>query len=154
MPKTPAVRQGVEIKGDTEKVERAYQPTPRECAMLVVHLIETKDEETKTTQKTEKKVTRARLSENTLRRLWCRSHLTPSFLVEVQEWLIRAGWVLFFARSSYAIIKADHVDSWMRISTKRIADDLKKVSRGMFEVEFAELERVLIPHDTSSQDDE
>jgi hypothetical protein len=61
---------------------------------------------------------------------------------------------LFFAGSGYAIIKADHVDSWVRISTKRITDDLTKVSRGKFKDEFAELERVLIPHATSAQDDE
>ena len=62
--------------------------------------------------------------------------------------------MLFFAGSGYAIIKADHVDSWVRISTKRIADDLTKVSRGKFEDEFAKLEQVLIPQETSSQDDE
>ena len=67
---------------------------------------------------------------------------------------MRAGWVLFFAGSGYAIIKADHVDSWVRISTKRITDDLTKVSREKFKDEFAELERVLIPHATSAQDDE
>ena len=151
MPKTPAARPAAEIKGGAEKIECAYQPAPRECAKLVVHLIEVKDAEI---EKIEKKVTRARLSENSLRRLCCRSHLTPSFLVEVQEWLLRAGWVLFFAGSGYAIIKADHVDSWVRISTKRIADDLTKVSRGKFEDEFAKLEQVLIPQETSSQDDE
>jgi len=150
MPNIPPIRRG--ISGNTQKVESAYQPTSRECAMLVVHLIEQKDKEAQTTQKTEKKVTRARLSENALRRLWCRSHLTHSFLVEVQEWLIRAGWVLFFARSSYAIIKADHVDSWVRISTKRITDDLKQVSLGQFD--FTHFERVLIPQETNSQDDE
>jgi hypothetical protein len=154
MTKPPATRQGAEGSGGTEKGEGAYQPTPRECAMLVVHLIEEKDKETQRTQKTEKKVTRARLTDNALRRLCCRSNLTSSFLVEVQEWLIRAGWVLFFARTSYAIIKADHVDSWVRISTKRIEDDLKKVSRGRFEQEFAGLERVLIPQETRSPDDE
>jgi hypothetical protein len=151
MGKAPAVHKGTESKGENEKPERAYQPTPSECAMLVVHLIEVKDAEI---EKIEKKVTRARLSENSLRRLWCRSQLTPSFLVEVQEWLLRAGWVLFFAGSGYAIIKADHVDSWVRISTKRIADDLTKVSRGKFKDEFAELERALIPQEKSAQDDE
>lgn len=159
MSKIPAAQQVEERKGVTNKdeknekklVECAYQPTPRECAMLVVHLIEAKDLETK---KNEKKVTRARLSENSLRRLWSRSHLTSSFLVEVQEWLFRAGWMLFFAGSSYAIIKAELVDGWMRISTNRIKDDLRKVSRGKFELEFTKLERVLIPQETSLQDDE
>jgi hypothetical protein len=151
MVKAPAVQKGTESKGENEKPERAYQPTPPECAMLTVHLIEKKDSEI---EKLDKKVTRARLSENSLRRLWCRKHLTPSFIVEVQEWLFRAGWVLFFAGSGYAIIKADHVDSWVRISTKRITDDLEKVSRGKFKDKLAELERVLIPQETSAQDDE
>ena len=49
------------IEGD-----RAYQPTPRECAMLLLKLIEAKHQETG------KEVTRTKLSEATLRQLWCR----------------------------------------------------------------------------------
>ena len=151
MAKATTVPADVVVMGDPETAGFAYQPTPRECAILVVHLIETKEREL-TLQKAGKAVTRARLSENALRRLWCRKHLTSSFLIEVQEWLFRAGWVLFFAGSSYAIIKNGLVDGWMRISTTRVEDDYKNVSRGQFD--FKPFERMLIPKEGDSQNDD
>src|SRR6185437_13941397 len=90
-----------------DELGRAYQPTARECAMILLQLIEAKHTETK------KDVTRARLSEATLRKLWCRSRLTIGFVDEVQEWLFLAGWILFFAGSTYAMINTRVVDAWM-----------------------------------------
>ena len=80
------------------KSEHAYQPTARECAMLLLQLVEAKHTQTG------KDVTRTRLSEATLRKLWCRSRLTTEFVHKVQEWLFMAGWVLFFAGTTYAMI--------------------------------------------------
>jgi hypothetical protein len=45
---------------------------------------------------------------------------------EVQEWLFDAGWSLFFTGSTfYAMIKSDTVDGWVRLGSKRIADQLE-----------------------------
>ena len=115
----------------TERPPRASRPDDRECAMLISHLLATKQAEVA------KEVTRARLSDVTLRRLFRRQRITPEFLVEVQEWLHRAGWVLFFAGTTYAVVKIKVIDGWGRISSKRIGEDLKKVGRGEFVFDFS-----------------
>ena len=131
-----------EIKGGG----RAYQPTPRECAMLLLRLIEAKQTEAG------KDVTRTRLSEATLRKLWCRGRLTTEFVHEVQEWLFMAGWVLFFAGTTYAVINVRVVDAWMRMSAKRLTIEIADVRRGSFD--FAGLEHLLLRTEESAEDSE
>jgi|ERR1035437_4207551 hypothetical protein len=116
--------------------DRASRPDERQCAMLIAHLLATKQSEV------EKEVTRARLAEITVRRLFRRQRITPAFLVEVQEWLLRAGWVLFFAGTTYAVVKIKVIDGWGRISSKRIGEDLDQVARGHFK--FHEIEKLLL----------
>jgi len=132
--------------GESTHSERAYQPPPRECAMLLLGLIEAKQTEAG------KDVTRTRLSEATLRRLWCRSRITTEFVHEVQEWLFMAGWVLFFAGSTYAMINVRVVDAWLRISSKRLAKDIADVQRGKFD--FAGLEHLLVRTEAGAEDSE
>jgi hypothetical protein len=100
---------------------------------------------------TGKEVTRTRLSEATLRKLWCRSRLTTEFVHEVQGWLFMAGWVLFFAGSTYAMINIRVVDAWMRISPKRMATEIADVQRARFD--FARLEPLLLRKDEGADDD-
>ena len=138
-------RHGSEL-GESTHSGRAYQPTPRECAMLLLRLIEAKQTEA------EKDVTRARLSEATLRKLWCRSRITTEFVHEVQEWLFMAGWVLFFAGTIYAMINVRVVDAWMRISAKRLATEIADVPRGKFD--FAGLEHLLLRIEVGADDSE
>ena len=109
--------------------------------MLLLQLIEAKHTETG------KDVTRTRLSEATLRKLWCRSRITTEFVHEVQEWLFMAGWILFFAGSTYAMINARVVDAWMRISAKRMAKQIAEVQSG--KDVFAELEHLLLRKEES-----
>lgn len=132
--------------GESTHSERAYQPTPRECAMLLLRLVEAKQTEAG------KDVTRTRLSEAALRKLWCRSRITTEFVHEVQEWLFMAGWVLFFAGSTYAVISIRVVDAWMRISSKRLAIEIADVQRGSFD--FAGLEHLLLRTEESAEDSE
>jgi hypothetical protein len=130
-----------EIKGG-----RAYQPTTRECAMLLLWLIVAKQTEA------EKDVTRTRLSEATLRKLWCRSRITTEFVHEVQEWLFMAGWVLFFAGSTYALINVRVVNAWLRISSKRLATEIADIQRGSFD--FDGLEHLLLRTEEGAEDSE
>lgn len=125
--------------------DHAYQPTARECAMLNLRLIKAKQTETG------KDVTRTRLSEATLRKLWCRSCLTTEFVHEVQEWLFMAGWILFFAGSNYAMINIRVVDAWMRISAKRMAKEIADIQRAKFD--FAGLEHLLLRNEEDADDD-
>ena len=138
-------RQGSD-SGESTHSERAYQPTPRECAMLLLQLVKAKQTEAG------KQVTRTRLSEATLRKLWCRSRITTEFVHEVQEWLFMAGWILFFAGSTYAMINVHVVGAWMRISSKRLAKEIAKVERGSFV--FADLEPLLLRSDERAEETE
>ena len=115
---------------------RASRPDERECAMLIAHLLATKQDEVA------REVNRARLSELTLRRLFRRQRILPDFLAEVQEWLFRAGWVLFFAGTTYAVVNIKVIDGWGRVSSKRIGKDLNQVARGQFK--FEKLEKLLL----------
>ena len=63
------------------------------------------------------------------------------FLLKVQEFLLKAGWALFWAGSSYAIIRISSVEGWQRISSKRIEEDLRRIARGHFD--FDEFEDLL-----------
>jgi fido (protein-threonine AMPylation protein) len=123
---------------------RATRPDERQCAMLIAHLLATKQQE----MEKGREITRARLSEITLQRLFKRRRISPEFLAEVQEWLFRIGWVLFFAGATYAVVTMKVVDGWGRISSKRIGDDLEKVGAGEFD--FGSLEHLLVESDASS----
>ena len=101
-------------------------PNALECAILLLHMIEMRSEDSQP-------VNRVRLSELTLRRLWSRNRLSSEFLEEVQEWLSRGGWTLFFAQNTFAAIKTSAVQNWGRVSSKLIADDLDLVERGEFD---------------------
>jgi hypothetical protein len=123
----------------------ARQVTGREAAMLAAHLLQKKSEDVG------KEVTRCRLTQATLRRLLTRKQITTEFLVEVQEWLFRVGWVLFFAGDSYAMVKLSVVNAWGRVASTRIADDIDKAACGEFD--FATLEHLLLQETNVGDDD-
>ena len=82
-------------------------------------------------------------------RIFKRQRISPELLVEVQEWLFRAGWVLFFTGTTYAVVKTEVIDGWGRISSKRIGEDLVKVGRGEFD--FKSLEHLLVGSESSGE---
>jgi hypothetical protein len=45
---------------------------------------------------------------------------------------------LFFAGTTYAVVKMKVVDGWGRISSKRIKADLEKVGKGEFDYDTLE----------------
>jgi hypothetical protein len=101
-------------------MKRSEQPrllSAQECAIVLLRLIELRNQDPAST-------TRVRLSELTLRRLWGRHRLDRDFVDEVQEWLFRGGWTLFFAGTTYAAIRTSAVLNWSRLSSKRLLDDL------------------------------
>ena len=57
---------------------------------------------------------------------------------------------MFWARSSYAVIKVKTVEGWGRISSKRIADDLKSVSHGKYD--FQVIEHLLLSDSSDAKD--
>lgn len=110
------------------KKNRPRLPDAQECAILLLWLIELRNREPESPP-----VSRVRLSELTLRRLWGRDRISPELLEEIQEWLWRGGWSLFFARTTYAAIKTSAALSWSRLSSKRMAEELKLVRDGAFD---------------------
>jgi hypothetical protein len=127
--------------------ERLYQPTAHECVLLLLRLIQAKGEESG------RAVTRARLTEATLRHLWIRSRITDDLLGDVQEILAHAGWTLFWTGSSYAIAMLDAINGWARISAKRLEAELEQVKRGKYD-KFADLEKLLLGDDDNAEADD
>jgi hypothetical protein len=138
-------------------IDEPFRPTAFESALLLLNLHKSRDDEKKnktktkeTEQKTEQGMTRFRVSELTLKRISGRPRLHPEFLIEMQDWLLRAGWAFFFAGRSFGMIKLDAVETWTRLGSKRIADELDQVVKGDFE--FGPLLRLAEAH-LSAQDD-
>jgi hypothetical protein len=104
-----------------QRIPRPYQPDAMECAILLLLLVGPEER------------TRARLAEITLKRLWSRRRLRDEFLREVQEWLFRAGWALFYAGTTFGVIKTKSVEGWPRVTSKDLEANLKKVVRGQFD---------------------
>jgi hypothetical protein len=117
-----------------------------EGSLLALKLVDAKEQESGG------KITRFRVSETTLKKLWGRKRIPIEYLLEVQEWLLDAGWALFFAGSTYAMIKVASVEGWARLGSKRIEDDIKQVSRG--EYDFNKLLPLLATDRSSREEDE
>lgn len=135
-----------------------FRPTAFQSALLLLRLHELRDEEKKNKTKMkdmeEKKaaqgMTRFRVSELTLKRISRRPRLHPEFLTEMQDWLLRAGWAFFFADRSFGMIKLEAVETWTRLGSKRVADELNAVAKGEFD--FAPLLQ-LAEAEVPAQDD-
>ena len=101
---------------------RPYQPDALECAILLLLLLMQPKERT-----------RARVAEITLKRLWQRRRLGDEFLCEVQEWLFRAGWALFYAGTTFGLVRIKSVEGWPRVTSRDLEAELEKVVRGRFD---------------------
>lgn len=110
------------------KRPRPRLPDAQECALLLLRLLEIRNAESAA-------VSRVRLSELTLRRLWQRDRIGRELIEEIQEWLSRGGWSLFYARTTYAAVRTSAVLSWARVSSKRMADELNQIRNGEFDFE-------------------
>jgi hypothetical protein len=130
-----------------QATDRYHQPSARQCALLILRLMQAREEEV------HREVSRARISQNTLRRLCGRSQLGNDLLLEVQEFLLASGWALFcVGPTHYAIVKLKAVEGWGRISSNRINDDLTAVSRGRGKEIFDRLEPLLMPQESDTGD--
>jgi hypothetical protein len=122
------------------------KPTPFQTALLLLSLVASREKQLREKEPgKEIVVSRFRMSETTFKRLADRKRIPAEFLAEVHEWLFDVGWSLFFTGSTYAMIKSDTVDGWVRLGSKRIADQLEAVRRGTFD--FSSLAHLLDPHD-------
>jgi hypothetical protein len=109
------------IKAMAHRPARPHQPDALECAILLLLLVQPKER------------TRIRLAEITLKRLWQRRRLGDEFVAEVQEWLFRAGWALFYAGTTFGLVKTKSVEGWPRVTSKDLETELEKVVGGRFD---------------------
>ncbi|MGA2636441.1 hypothetical protein [Methylocella sp.] len=89
-----------------------------------------------------KVLSRFRIAELSLRRMWGRHRITPQFVDDVNEWLLRAGRTLFSAGNSYGVILTSAVESWSRLASKRIDPEITGVLAGGYD--FTALEQLLV----------
>jgi hypothetical protein len=87
-----------------------------------------------------------------LRRLWGRRRISSEFVEEVAEWLSGADFTLFFAGSTYALVRTSVVESWPRVTSERLSADMLKVAQGSFD--FSTLERLLPAPEQEKEGDE
>ena len=81
-----------------------------------------------------------------------RSHTSPEFVEEVAEWLSGAGVTLFFADTTYAVVKTSVVESWPRVTSKHVTADLRAVAQGTFD--FSRLVPLLANQEQEVAEDE
>lgn len=99
----------------------------------------------------EKKVSRFRVSRQTLGKLAKRQLLRSAFLDEYEEHLRSLGWMMIeLPDASYAFLETASVEGWTKISPTRVSKEITKISKGTMLEE--ELENEVGAHDDS--DDE
>jgi hypothetical protein len=138
--------------GDVDEPKPPLLPTEWQCALLILRLIQAREDEFEQ-RGLKRTVSRARLSQNTIRKLCGRGQIPHDFLLEVQEYLLTAGWALFcIGPTHYAIIKLESVQGWSRISSKRIAEELGLVPRREFP--WKRYEHLLAAQQAEASDDQ
>jgi hypothetical protein len=130
------------------KLQNRYKPDARECALLLLRLIEERGK-TRTGR-----MTRVRLAELTLKDLWNREVLSEVFLRDVQDWLLTAGWTLFYAGKTFGAVQTSAVKNWPRASSTRLRSDLQKVKTGKFNFEDLEHFMTIKDRGSSARDDD
>ena len=68
------------------------------------------------------------------------------------EWLSSAGVSLFFAGTTYAVVRTSVLESWLRVTSKRISADLRAVAQRTFN--FSDLEHLMAVSDQDEGEDE
>ena len=126
-----------------------YQPTPRECMLLILLII--RDAEARLNRSLQ----RVRITRGLLRRISMRERLSDQFMHEVGSWLLTAGWALIDAGTALGAIRTRGIKDWPRTSTKNLNSTLQRVRDGEYGAkEFAELEKALGGVAEASDDDE
>jgi hypothetical protein len=113
------------------------KPSADQAALILLYALEERGQRRGT------KITRARVSRLSLKRLWQREDFGEAWLEEVNNWLLSAGWTLFYAGTTFAVIKKSVVENWPRVAAKHIQDVLDQVADGSFD--FGSFEPLLAP---------
>jgi hypothetical protein len=123
-------------RGTGPRLARRYMAEPKECALLLLRLLQAKEREIG------RPLSRFCVSSLSLERMWGRRRITPELAEAVGEWLFRAGRVFFFTGDSYGVILTSAVDGWARLSSKRLEAEINEVLAGQYD--FTTLEHLLV----------
>lgn len=110
--------------------------TPDETAILLLLLRRRREEETG------KALSRFRISRSTMRRVSGRHNLRDSFVHEVDLALRERGWALLPVSDNYGLVRLDVVGGWVRVSAKRIANDIEQAHNPKAEFDFDAVDEV------------
>jgi hypothetical protein len=102
--------------------------TDRQCALMILASLE----ERGSRRADGKVLTRARFTRLTLKRLCDRETITQAWIDRVNESLMKAGWVLIDAGTTYGAVKVSVVENWPRAISKNLKSELAKVKEERF----------------------
>jgi hypothetical protein len=103
--------------------------TDRQCALMILASLAERG-----TRRTDGKVmTRARFTRLTLKKLCDRETITQAWIDRVNESLMKAGWILIDAGTTYGAVKVSVVENWPRAIYKNLKSELADVKEGTFE---------------------
>jgi hypothetical protein len=108
---------------------------PNQCALVLLRALEERGE------RRGKPLTRARLSEASLKALWNRETITRDWLDQINEWLLSAGWILIEAGATYGAIRVTVVENWPRVASAHMQADLTRIRLNDFD--FKQWNRLL-----------
>ena len=111
----------------------------RDCALMILISLA----ERTSRRPPGKGLTRARLTSRTLKNLCDLERITPAWIERVNESLLKAGWILIDAGSTYGAIKVSVVENWPRAISSNVMPKVAKLKEGKFDQ--AERERLMRP---------
>jgi hypothetical protein len=95
--------------------------TDRQAALMILGSLEERG-----LRRTGGKVlTRARFTKLTLKKLCDRETITQAWIDRVNESLMKAGWVLIDAGTTYGAVKVSVVENWPRAISKNLLTNMK-----------------------------
>lgn len=78
-----------------------------------------------------KELTRFRLSRDSVRLLGLRANLRDAFAEEWRDALASEwGWIAFPRGEEFGLIRSSAISGWVRLGTKRLSDDRRKLKKG------------------------
>jgi hypothetical protein len=104
-----------------------FKPDANQCAVILLRALQERGDRRR------KFLTRARLSESSLKALWLRQSITREWLDQVNEWLLSAGWIVIQAGGTYGAIKVSVVENWPRVASGHLGKELGQIEIGTFD---------------------
>lgn len=96
--------------------------TDRQCALMILGSLK----ERGSRRADGKVLTRARFTKLTLKKLCDRETIAQAWIDRVNESLMKAGWVLIDAGTTYGAVKVSVVENWPRAISKNLLAEMKK----------------------------